>query len=666
MLIGVSACNDDNSTLSTVRVDDIEIEGLTDQSVVSYVGNKIEISPVISTGYAEDNLNYAWYLYENGMGELEDGYRTNRISSEKDLSYEVNLPSGSYTLVFEVTSISNNYVKTATVNLSVSTSFSQGFYILKETPDGRTEVDLYGNDGLVPNLMGRFSGSALQGKPRNLSVVYSGEYIDPDANKTASANLVHVFTEDNVYRGFRSEDMKEVFNNSNLFYGGDIPANETPYLLFRTPNYTAYFSNTGIRTAKTASYGQAANSGMMGYPVDEVGTSKHVQLLFYGMNLVYWSNEEHRLRTIDYRFNSPALVGYNDETAYPDDLECISSGVNIMSDGEVVTAYFLCEQPSTGNRYLLLLDTFSPETIDRELGWAANLGFNAMRVFLSDVVWAHEGEKLFANMEKYLQIADRHGIKTLFVFFDSCWNPESAYGKQPEPKLCKHNSGWVKSPSFKILNDKSQWGNLEKYVKAVITRFKDDGRIIGWDIYNEPGNVGYTVIDGSENANAEVFFNTRELLEKAFVWARAANPSQPITSGEYVGDNHIVGKTFNKLQRDESDIISFHCYGNAKALDTVIKKLEKYNRPLFCTEYMARPASTFNPCLGIMKEHKVAAFNWGLVSGKTQTIYSWKFNKMDNPTPDKLKLWFHDVFFESGVPYSQDEADYIKKTMGKK
>lgn len=311
-------------------------------------------------------------------------------------------------------------------------------------------------------------------------------------------------------------------------------------------------------------------------------------------------------------------------------------------------------------------DTFSPDVIDRELGWAQSLGFNAMRVFLSDVVWRHEGEKLFANMEKYLEIADRRGIKTLFVFFDSCWNPESEYGKQPEPKLCNHNSGWVKSPSFKVLNDKSQWGDLEKYVKAVITRFKDDKRIIGWDIYNEPGNVGYTVIDGRENENAEVFRNTRELLEKAFVWARAANPSQPITSGEYSGDDHIVGRVFNKLQRDESDIISFHCYGGAKALNTVIKKLKKYNRPLFCTEYMARPASTFNPCLGIMKEHKVAAFNWGLVSGKTQTIYSWKFNKMKNPTPDLLKLWFHDVFFESGVPYKQEEADYIKKIMGKK
>lgn len=366
-LVGLASCYDDDSTLGTVNVSDIEITGLSDQSVVSYVGKKVEVHPSVSTEYAENELSYAWYMYENGMNEFEDGYRTNLISTEKNLSYEVNLPSGSYTLVFEVTSKKNDYVKTAKMNLSVSTSFSQGFYILKETADGRTEVDLYGNDGLASNLMEKFSGESLKGKPRNLSIVYSGEYIDPDLNKTASTNLIHVFTEDNVYRGFRSEDMKEVFNNSNLFYGGDLPSGEEPYILFRTPNYTAYFSNTGIRTAKTASFGQAANTGMMGYPVDEVGTSKHVQLLYYGMNLVYWSDEEHKLRTIDYLFKTPADVGYTDETKYPADLECISSGVNIMSNGEVVTAYFLCEQPSTGDRYLLLVDTFSPESISETI-----------------------------------------------------------------------------------------------------------------------------------------------------------------------------------------------------------------------------------------------------------------------------------------------------------
>ena len=277
-LIGLSSCTDDDSTLGTKYVSDIEISGLADRSVVSYVGNKVEVHPVLSTEYAENDLAYAWYLYENVMGELDNGYRTNCISHEKDLSYEVNLPSGSYTLVFEVTSKNNNYVKTATMNLAVSTSFSQGFYILKETADGRTEVDMYGNDGLVANLMERFSDGPLPGKPRNISMVYSGEYIDPDTRETASANLINIFTEENVYRGFRSEDMKEVFNNSNLFYGGDMPAGEMPYILFRTPNYTAYFSNTGIRTAKTASWAKYLPSTMDGMPTGLVSSSWSVLL----------------------------------------------------------------------------------------------------------------------------------------------------------------------------------------------------------------------------------------------------------------------------------------------------------------------------------------------------------------------------------------------------
>ncbi len=310
-------------------------------------------------------------------------------------------------------------------------------------------------------------------------------------------------------------------------------------------------------------------------------------------------------------------------------------------------------------------NTFSPDVIDRELGWAAKLGFNNMRVFLSDVVWEHEGEKFFKNVDKYLEIADKYGIKTLFVIFDSCWNPESAYGKQPEPKLCRHNSGWVKSPSAKIIKDKSKWGKLEEYVKAVVTRYKDDPRVWGWDVYNEPGNVGYTVIDGNENGDIALFKGTRELLEKTFQWVRDSNPSQPITSGTYSSDDGVVGKTFNNFQREQSDIISFHDYNNPKALKSHIKRLRKYNRPLLCTEYMARPSSTFNPCLGIMKEEKVAAYCWGLVSGKTQTIYSWKFNKMENPTPDMLKVWFHDVLYSSGIPYKKQEAEYIKKVMGK-
>lgn len=37
--------------------------------------------------------------------------------------------------------------------------------------------------------------------------------------------------------------------------------------------------------------------------------------------------------------------------------------------------------------------------------------------------------------------------------------------------------------------DERTHGKLEKYVKEVMTRFKDDDRIFVWDLYNEPTNT---------------------------------------------------------------------------------------------------------------------------------------------------------------------------------
>ena len=304
--------------------------------------------------------------------------------------------------------------------------------------------------------------------------------------------------------------------------------------------------------------------------------------------------------------------------------------------------------------------TFNPKLIDAELAMAQKLGFNTMRVFLSDVVWRHEGQKFFENVDKYLQIADSHGIKTLFVFFDSCWNPVSKYGKQPEPKGT-HNSNWLKSPPFKVLADDSAWGSLEKYVKQTVSRYADDQRVIGWDVFNEPGNIGISVDqNGDLKGDLKMFERTERLLKLSFEWARSANPSQPITAGVYTSDNSPVGKVMNPIQLKESDIISFHCYGGKGSLVALIKKLGKLNRPMFCTEYMARPYSTFDPCLGVMKDHKVAAYNWGFVNGRTHTDRPWSMLEEKYP---KGK-WFHDVLKADGSPYDQKEAEYIKKIMG--
>lgn len=191
--------------------------------------------------------------------------------------------------------------------------------------------------------------------------------------------------------------------------------------------------------------------------------------------------------------------------------------------------------------------TFNPKLIDAELAMAQKLGFNTMRVFLSDVVWRHEGQKFFENVDKYLQIADSHGIKTLFVFFDSCWNSVSKYGKQPEPKGT-HNSNWLKSPPFKVLADDSAWGSLEKYVKQTVSRYADDQRVIGWDVFNEPGNIG--ISGRSERCFERRFEDVRENRKALKIVIRVGAVSQSVAA-DYGGSVHF--RQFSGWQSYESD-----------------------------------------------------------------------------------------------------------------
>ncbi len=285
-------------------------------------------------------------------------------------------------------------------------------------------------------------------------------------------------------------------------------------------------------------------------------------------------------------------------------------------------------------------DSWDPKTIDKELGWAHDIGMNIMRVFLHNLLWEKDPEGLKKRMNEFLTIADKHQIKILFVLFDSCWNDDPKLGKQPDPKPGVHNSGWLRAPGTKRMFDSRTWGSLEAYTKGVITAFGKDQRIWGWDLFNEPTNNGY---------NDAVM----PLLIKSFEWARAAKPTQPITSGWWT--EHPLS---NEFMFANSDIISFHNYKPADNLEKQILELQKLGRPMICTEYMARKHnSLFETCLPIFKKYKVGAINWGLVQGKTNTYYAW-----DEPIPsgEEPKLWFHEVFRKDGNPYKAEEVKVIR------
>ncbi|KAA6334422.1 hypothetical protein EZS27_017260 [termite gut metagenome] len=286
-------------------------------------------------------------------------------------------------------------------------------------------------------------------------------------------------------------------------------------------------------------------------------------------------------------------------------------------------------------------ETFDPETIDRELGWAAGIGMNCMRVYLHHLAWEVDKDGFKNRMGQYLDIASKQGISTIFVIFDDCWAPVYQAGKQPDPKPGVHNSGWVRDPGDLIFQDTSLVIVLETYVKDILTTFKEDKRIVLWDLYNEPGNSDY----GDKS-----FF----LLQNVYTWAKIANPSQPLSSGVWA--NHLT--SFNRFQLENSDVITYHNYSELANHQQAVDSLKKYGRPLICTEYMARRSnSTFQTIMPMLKSENVGAINWGLVSGKTNTIFAW-----GTPLPDLVEppLWFHDIFRKDGSPFSQEEVDFIQ------
>lgn len=308
-------------------------------------------------------------------------------------------------------------------------------------------------------------------------------------------------------------------------------------------------------------------------------------------------------------------------------------------------------------------DTFDADRIDQELGWAAAIGMNTMRVFLHDLAYKQDPDGFKQRLETFLQLCSKHRIKPMLVLFDSCWDPFPAVGRQSQPRPGIHNSGWVQSPGAIALSDTRQHARLEAYVKGVVGAFQKDERILAWGIWNEPDNTNDSSYGASEPANKVEL--VQKLLPKAFEWARSVNPVQPLTSDVWKGDYSTDDKldAVQRIQLNNSDVISFHSYDNPADFELRIKWLSRFKRPIMCTEYMARGNnSTFSGSLSTLKKYKVAGFNWGLVAGKTQTFLPW--DSWQNPYVGRQpKVWFHDVFRVDGTPYDPAETQLIKQVM---
>ncbi|NML07809.1 cellulase family glycosylhydrolase [Sphingomonas sp. G-3-2-10] len=308
-------------------------------------------------------------------------------------------------------------------------------------------------------------------------------------------------------------------------------------------------------------------------------------------------------------------------------------------------------------------DTFNPAEIDQEFGWAAGMGMNIMRVYLHNMLWEEDAPGLKKRMEQFLQIADKHKIRIMFVLFDSCWDPNPRSGPQRPPIPGVHNSGWMQAPGAARLADKSQYGKLEAYVKDIVGSFANDKRIAVWDVWNEPNNsgggMGYYPLTPNKTALVA------GLLGPVFDWARSVDPTQPLTSGLWTGgrwDQIDKLDAVEKIQVTQSDVMSFHDYRWPEHFEERARQIMTWGRPVLVTEYMARGnGSLFDTILPLGKKHNMAMIHWGFVDGKSQTRIPWDSWRRPYNADQPPTVWFHDVLRTDGTPYRKAEVDLIKR-----
>ena len=369
------------------------------------------------------------------------------------------------------------------------------------------------------------------------------------------------------------------------------------------------------------------------------------------------------------RFNSIALL-----------LTCLALSANIVAQSQRWTeaqanAWYKNQPWLVGSNFIpsnainelemWQAASFDPALIDKELSWAEGLGMNTMRVFLHDLLWQQDASGFKQRIDTFLTIATKHHLRPVFVLFDSCWDPFPKLGPQHPPIPGVHNSGWVQSPGAAALQNPAEYARLKAYVQGVVGGFANDPRILAWDLWNEPDNTNegsYSAMDPKNKKDLVV-----SLLPQVFEWARSMNPTQPLTSGVWEGDWSSQAKLgpMERIQLEQSDVISFHNYDWPEEFERQIGWLEAYHRPIICTEFMARPVgSTFDAILPIAKKHNVGAINWGFVVGKTQTNLPW--DSWSRPyTLEKPTVWFHEVFYPDGKPYRERETSIIRGLTGK-
>ncbi|MBC8164040.1 MAG: cellulase family glycosylhydrolase [Roseiflexaceae bacterium] len=241
--------------------------------------------------------------------------------------------------------------------------------------------------------------------------------------------------------------------------------------------------------------------------------------------------------------------------------------------------------------------------IARELRQARReLGINAVRVLVPyNITGARDGlgvitPELLGQLRELAQIAGDNDMRLLVTLFDFYHNFE-----QPG------------TPAF---------ARDIAYVRALVGAFKDDERILGWDVHNEPDHYGAW---GDRRSEVQHWLG---LLADEI---HAVAPKQLVTVGMGQAENLWLPGPDGRSALDYSDFVSVHVYDAGAAVQQLDELRRRTDKPLVVEEF-GWPSDP--PCLAANYDEGTQAYAYRTIlsaaRGRTSGVFAWTLRDYDH------------------------------------
>ena len=307
LLALIQGCYEDEGNYDYSPLPSIQINGMNTIYHPRRLLDSLIIPITVETEYASSDLKYTWFIFNSGKVDYISAVEVDTIGREKDLSYLVSEEPGNYILTVKVENTANQYAVYASASVRVESEFSRGFYILKETPDGNSDLD-FSSDSLemARDIFVSMKGEALKGKPLLLAQLMNTPYVDPNRQERTKGHVLGITTEESVCL-LRTSDLVTVHDEESMFYGVE---EEHPRRLARGFFRTMYFSENSVYSVRANTNG----SGIMGVPDTIRGASKWAVYDRQKMGFMYWDELNGRFLFVN--SNGVVSVYENNASSY--------------------------------------------------------------------------------------------------------------------------------------------------------------------------------------------------------------------------------------------------------------------------------------------------------------------------------------------------------------